>query len=97
MQVSVSSFVGPAGGPFIPAALAHFLGNAGGTGVTWAAAVNVNWLQLSTNRGTLTPGGAFTNLVTLTAAADALAAGPHSGIVFYTNVTRGLVSEAQSM
>ncbi len=91
VQVSGSSFAGPAGGPFIPAALEHILGSAGGTGVTWAAAVNVNWLQLATNRGTLTPGGAFTNFITLTAAADALAAGSPGGIVFYTNVTRGLV------
>ena len=91
VAVSGTSFAGPAGGPFFPAALEHLLGNASGTGVTWAASVNVNWLQLSTNRGTLTPGGGFTNLITLTTAADTLAAGTHAGTVFYTNVTRGLV------
>ena len=92
VSVRGASFAGPAGGPFAPAALEHILGNAGVTGVTWTAAVNVNWLQLSTNRGTFSPGGTFTNLVTLTAAADTLAAGTYSGTVFYTNVTRGLVT-----
>jgi hypothetical protein len=88
---SGSFFTGPGGGPFTPTFLEHELSNAGSDGITWVAAVNVNWLQLSTNQGVLAAGQTAINLVTLTAAANVLSPGTYLGNVFYTNVTRGQV------
>jgi len=91
VAVMANAFFGPAGGTFVPAALEHVLANGGGTGVTWVASVNANWLQLAVNQGVLTPGGSFTNFVTLTSVAAVLPAGIYPALIFYTNVSRAQV------
>jgi uncharacterized repeat protein (TIGR01451 family) len=92
VQVSDSSFSGPVGGPFTPESQEHILSHGGiGEGVIWAAAVNVNWIQLSATQGSLSAGQTATNLVTLTAVAGTLPPGTYLGNIFYTNVTRAQV------
>ncbi len=93
LQITPSTSViasGPAGGPFNPPAQIYSLTNFGSSALNWSLANLPLWLNASSTNGTLTPGGANTNLtVFLNAAAGNLAAGSYLATLWFTNLNNG--------
>jgi hypothetical protein len=91
---------GPAGGPFTATtqslSLANSLTNTGKSAFNWSLGNTSVWLNVSTNYGTLTPGGRTTNVtLTLNSSANLLPAGVYTANVWFTNLTSGLVQLRQ--
>ena len=64
--------------------------NNGNTTLNWAGPATAPWLALSTNAGTLAPGGAAATVVaSLNAAASNLLVGTYSATIWFTNLTDG--------
>lgn len=80
---------GPQGGPFTPASASYTVTNSGGQNMTWTVAKTAVWLSLSTNGGTLAPGGSATVTVNLNSNAEQLVTGNYGDTVTFTNTTNG--------
>jgi Pro-kumamolisin, activation domain/Subtilase family len=81
---------GPVGGPFNVTSQSYGLSNAGTTALSWSALNVPSWLSVSPSSGTLTVGGTpKTVTVSLTSAANTLAAGIYPGNVMFTDLNTG--------
>jgi len=87
---------GPAGGPFSVTGQSLTLTNAGTKSLSWSLSNTPLWLNVSPAGGTLAPGGPATTVsVSLTPAANNLAAGVYTVNAQFTNTTSGLVQTRQ--
>jgi hypothetical protein len=87
---------GPIGGPFGVTAQSLSLTNAGTNLLNWSLSNTCLWLNVSPAGGTLTPGGAAATVtVSLSPAANNLAAGVYTANLWLTNRTSGLVQARQ--
>ena len=87
---------GPIGGPFTVTGQSLSLTNAGTNSLNWSLSTTPLWLNVSPAGGTLAPGGTATAItVSLTPAANNLAAGVYTVIAQFTNTTSGLVQTRQ--
>jgi len=82
------TFAGEEGGPFVGGATNTAIVNFGPTNISWSAAVNVPWLQVSPVGGVLAPGATVDCVASLTPFATTLLDGVHPGTVFFTNLSR---------
>jgi len=83
--------VGSIGGPFSPPSQTYTLYDTLTNAMGWTASASVPWVTLSSSNGTLAGGGGSTNvIVTLNAAANALAVGNYTGVVTFTNLLSGI-------
>ena len=79
---------GPVGGPFNITSQNYSLTNAGVSSLNWTNFKTATWLNVSASGGTLTPGGAATNVtVSLNSAASNLVAGIYDASVWFTNLS----------
>lgn len=81
---------GPVGGPFVPASKDYTLRNTSGAALSWTAADNRTWINLSRTSGNLDPGASDVVTVFFTSGADSLGTGVHTGTVTFTNRTTGV-------
>ena len=86
---------GPGGGPFTVTSQTYTLTNIGPGQLNWSLANTAPWLTVSTNAGTLNPGGAETVTVSLNAAATNFLIGNFSGNVSIADVTDGMTENRQ--
>jgi subtilase family serine protease len=87
---------GPVGGPFTATAQSLLLTNSGTTPLNWSLSNTALWFNVSPVGGTLTPGGAAATVtVSLSPAANNLAAGVYTANLQLTNATSGLVQTRQ--
>jgi hypothetical protein len=87
---------GPVGGPFTATAQSLLLTNSGTNSLSWSLSNTPLWLNVSPVGGTLTPGGAAATVtVSLSPAANNLAAGVYTANLQLTNTTSGLVQTRQ--
>jgi subtilase family serine protease len=87
---------GPVGGPFTVTAQILTLTNSGTSPLNWSLSNTSLWLNVSPVSGTLTPGGAAAMVtVSLSPAANNLAAGVYTANLQLTNTTSGLVQTRQ--
>ncbi|NQU44014.1 S8 family serine peptidase [bacterium] len=82
---------GPQGGPFTPIEWNYLVENEGATSLTWQVETDVPWLVLSRDGGALTTGSSLVLFVTLSDSAVLLAAGPHTGNLFFSTADQGRV------
>jgi hypothetical protein len=81
---------GPVGGPFNVTSQSYGLSNAGTTTLSWSVLNTPTWLSVLPSSGTLTSGGIPKNVtVSLSSAANALAAGVYPGNVMFTDLNTG--------
>jgi uncharacterized repeat protein (TIGR01451 family) len=84
------SAVGPEGGPFSPGSQSYSLMNLGTNVVNWQASVAANWVALSTNAGTLPPGGAAVLVeASIDPATTVLPAGLYRNSITFSNHATG--------
>ncbi len=77
-------------GPAVPSLKQYTLSNTGGAPLVWSASSSAPWIGLSSNGGTLAPGGQATLAVTvLSAQASSLPAGLLQGTIEVVNTTNG--------
>ena len=81
---------GPVGGPFTVSAEALSLANTGISAFDWTLSGSPSWLNVSSTNGTLSSGGTVSVTLTLTPAANNLAAGVYIANLWFTNATSGL-------
>jgi subtilase family serine protease len=89
------SSVGLAGGPFSTTSGQLSLSNSSSNSLAWSIAADVPWLSISPVNGNLTSTSSALITVTLTAAANNLAAGNYIGAVWCTNLTSGNAQNRQ--
>ncbi|MFP4380136.1 MAG: S8 family serine peptidase [Candidatus Sumerlaeia bacterium] len=77
------------GGSFQPQSKVYTLTNTGDSAINWSASKTGNWLSLSDTGGSLAAGASVEVTVNLTAQADNLDAGGHSGEIVFTNTSSG--------
>jgi hypothetical protein len=81
---------GPAGGPFTASAQTFVLTNNGSSAFNWSLGNTSAWLNVSSTRGTLNPGGTATSVTaTINASANSLPSGVYTANLPFTNVTSG--------
>ena len=78
---------GPVGGPFSVTSQNYSLTNQSGSSLPWGIINTSSWLSASPSGGTLAGGAKTTMTVSLTAAANSLAAGIYTANVLVTNPT----------
>ena len=84
---------GQIGGPFTVNSENFSLTNSGAAALTWSLSNTSLWLNASPASGTLPPGApAATVTVSLSAAANSLAAGTYNATIWFTNVSTGFVT-----
>ena len=81
---------GVVGGPFVPAEQVYTLSNEGGVPLSFTVAGDEDFVDVTPAGGTIPPGGSVSVTVSLTPAAEALAAGLHTASVDFANTTNGL-------
>ncbi len=87
---------GPAGGPFNVTTQTIVLTNSSAASFKWTLGGAPTWLSVSTNGGTVSPGGGNGSVtVSLNALANTLSAGVYTGNVWFTNLTSGLAQLRQ--
>lgn len=88
---------GPSGGPFAPRTQTFSLANFGTAPLAWAAGSSANWLRLSAEQGTLTPGATPEEItVSLSPAAELLpGSSAYFATVGFTNLGNGVVQTRQ--
>ncbi len=82
------SATGNFGGPFTPNVATYTLTNIGNAPLTWTAAHDAEWLNLSSTGGALAVGASTT--VTATVAATTTEPGSYSGTLTFTNLANGV-------
>ncbi len=82
---------GPECGSFIPSNKVYTLSNRGESNVIWTAACASNWVSVVPGGGITSPEISNNVTVTLSAAANALAAGTYSATVAFSNTSSGAV------
>ncbi len=80
---------GQVGGPFAPATANFTVSNNGAAALTWSAAKNSSWLDLSSGGGTLAPGASITVTASLNATANSLVDGVYPVPIVFTNLGNG--------
>ena len=83
---------GGVGGPFFVTSSPLTVSNTGTGNLSWRVAATSNWLTLSPLAGTISAGGNTTISVTLNNNANALAVGPYSDTLTFTNSSNGVGS-----
>ena len=83
---------GLAGGPFDVNSQTFLLSNQGTTALNWSVLNTSTWLNVSSEAGTLSPGGQATLTVSLAAAASALSGGIYTDNLLVTNQSGGATS-----
>lgn len=87
---------GPVGGPFTVSSQSLTLTNTGKPAFNWSLGTTAGWLNISTNKGTLTNGvRAAAVTLSLNSAANLLPAGVYTANVWFTNLTSGLAQLRQ--
>lgn len=76
---------GAEGGTFSPLSETYTLTNNGGTTVNWTASSSESWVGLSSLGGSLAPSASIDVTAALNAAANALLAGTHTGLITFTH------------
>jgi subtilase family serine protease len=76
---------GAVGGPFSPAAFFFSLTNSSASNLVWSFVNTSAWLNVSAASGTLAPDNASNVIVSLSAAANSLAAGVYGTTLVFTN------------
>jgi sugar lactone lactonase YvrE len=85
------SSTGPVSGPFSVISQNFSLSNLGTNLLAWSLSTTSLWLDVSTNGGSLNPGGSPTMVtVSLTATASNLPVGDYGAAVWFTNLSNGL-------
>ena len=84
-------------GPFNPVDQIYALTNTGGASLTWAASKSQSWVSLSATSGVLSVGASTNVTVSVSAAANSLAAGSYSDTVTFTNTTNGIGTTNRSV
>lgn len=84
---------GAVGGPFSILSQTFTLTNTGASSLGWSLTTTSAWLSASAASGSLAPGATDTVTVSLTAAANGLAAGTYSGSVVFEDTTSGALIE----
>ncbi len=80
---------GPRGGEFLPERWTWTLENSGGQSVDWTAQVDVSWLQVDVDGGTLRPNSTQEVTVDVARAARDLALGVYTGTVLFSDLDGG--------
>ena len=88
---SLFSSAGAEGGPFAPLSMAYTLTNTGASSLDWAVAHTQNWVSVSTNSGTLTPGASFVVTGLIHSAASLLATGIYADTLVFSNSVSGAI------
>jgi hypothetical protein len=85
---------GPIGGPFNAVSQTYLLTNIGSAPLHWSLLNNSSWLTISSNAGTLKPGGpAATVTVSLNSTASNLLLGNLSANLWFSNLTDGVAQD----
>jgi len=89
---------GDQGGPFSPSSQVYTLTNTNGTSLSWSAAKNAPWLDLSASSGSLNAGSSTDITVSVNSAADSLIGGAYSGTVTFSNsVTEAWIARSVNL
>ncbi|WP_248304477.1 autotransporter outer membrane beta-barrel domain-containing protein [Breoghania sp. L-A4] len=91
------SGTGPQGGPFTPPSITYTLENQGTVPLNYTAAADVAFVDVTPPSGTIPASGTTTVTVAFNAAADALAAGAHNGIVTFTNLSNASATTTRTV
>ena len=78
---------GPIGGPFTPGTTEYFLENKNETPLAYSVTCNEPWITITNGSGTLPALGTTSVIVSVNAAAAALASGAYSDVIQFTNLT----------
>ena len=89
------SAVGGQGGPFTITSQSLTITNAGTNSLTWTAATNAAWLNVSTIGGTLNPNDSVLVTASLNSVASNLTVGTYVGSLWFTNTASQLSFERQ--
>ncbi|MBN1515641.1 M6 family metalloprotease domain-containing protein [Candidatus Sumerlaeota bacterium] len=89
------SAIGFASGAFANTATSYTLSNVSGAAHGWTASVNVGWLDVSPESGTLANNGNQTVLAELNDFVAKLAPGTHTGAITFTDTFTGLTEERE--
>ena len=81
---------GKTGGPFSPASVGYTLSNTGSSNLDWTVSAAATWLSLSASSGQLAIGASTNVTVSLTSAANTLAAGAYSDTLGFINLGSGV-------
>ena len=87
------SSIGPVGGPFSVTLQTYTLSNSSLASMDWAVSNEADWVDVSTNGGTLSPGQAVPVTVSLNVAASNLALGSYAWAEEWSDLTSGVVRE----
>jgi hypothetical protein len=86
---------GPGGGPYSVTSQTFTLKNTGSTMLNWSVVNTSGWLNVSSTRGTLSPGGSCAVNVSLNSTANNFLIGNYSGNVSFVNLTDGMTQNRQ--
>lgn len=86
---------GMVGGPFTVSTQTLSLINTGMTAFNWSLGASASWMNVSTNNGTLAPGGEASVSLALNSAANLLPAGVYTSQLWFTNLSSGLAQLRQ--
>ena len=88
---------GPVGGPFSPASQIYTLENTGAVALSFTAAGNQAFFDVSPASGMIAAGGTATLTASLNATADGLAVGGYSGTVTFTNLSNASATKTRAV
>ncbi|MGP8201320.1 MAG: C10 family peptidase, partial [Limisphaerales bacterium] len=87
--------IGPTNGPFNVFSQTCTLTNTSASPINWMLSNTNNWLSVTATSGALAAGAAFNLTITLSSAANSLAAGNYTGYIWITNLNNGLAQQFQ--
>jgi hypothetical protein len=87
--------IGPAGGAFSVAAQIYSLTNTSASSINWTLSNTNTWLGVTSTNGAVAAGAASNLTISLSSAANSLAAGTYSGSIWITNLNNGLAQQLQ--
>ncbi|MCP5417661.1 MAG: S8 family serine peptidase [Chromatiaceae bacterium] len=91
------SVSGSVGGPFTPTSKSYTLTNSGGATIGYSVSESVDWASIAPQSGTLLSGESQVITVTITGAANSLAAGGYATAINFTNTSNGQGSTTRSL
>jgi hypothetical protein len=95
MPESGFASIGPVGGAFSVASQNYTVTNTSAASINWTLSNPAAWLSVTSSNGTLAAGAAFSLTISLSSAANGLAAGTYSGSIWITNLNNGLAQQLQ--